>query len=56
MGRFKLGSTVVLLFGPDQVRWAEQLAALSPVRMGESIGQAVSAAPATAVLPDELPE
>ncbi|MFC3607727.1 archaetidylserine decarboxylase [Stutzerimonas tarimensis] len=45
MGRFKLGSTVILLFGPDQVRWAEDLRALSPVRMGESLGQARSAAP-----------
>ena len=25
MSRFKLGSTVILLFGPDRVRWAEQL-------------------------------
>ena len=42
MGRFKLGSTVILLFGPDQVRWTESLAALSPVRMGECLGQARS--------------
>lgn len=41
MGRFKLGSTVILLFGPQQARWAADLAALSPVRMGESIGHAV---------------
>ena len=40
MGRFKLGSTVILLFGPEQVRWAEQLGPLSPVCMGESLGQA----------------
>jgi len=40
MGRFKLGSTVILLFGPEQVRWAEQLGPLSPVCMGEALGQA----------------
>ncbi|TLX55262.1 phosphatidylserine decarboxylase [Stutzerimonas nosocomialis] len=39
MGRFKLGSTVILLFGPEQVRWAEGLAALTPVAMGEGLGQ-----------------
>jgi phosphatidylserine decarboxylase len=37
MGRFKLGSTVILLFGPDQVRWAEEVVALSPVRMGQAL-------------------
>ncbi len=40
MGRFKLGSTVILLFGPEQVCWAEQLGPLSPVCMGEALGQA----------------
>ena len=49
MGRFKLGSTVILLFGPDQVRWAEDLAALTPVRMGESLGQSKPVAPPVAV-------
>jgi len=39
MGRFMLGSTVILLFGPEQVRWAEQLKPLSPVCMGEGLGQ-----------------
>ncbi len=43
MGRFKLGSTVILLFGPDQVRWAESLQPLSLVRMGQSLGQAAEA-------------
>lgn len=50
MGRFKLGSTVILLFGPDQVRWAEELKALSPVCMGESLGQTRSTLP-----PDAIP-
>jgi len=47
MGRFKLGSTVILLFGPDRVRWAEQLGPLSPVCMGESLGQAAITAAAS---------
>jgi len=42
MGRFKLGSTVVLLFGPDQVQWAQNLAALSPVNMGEGLAAPVT--------------
>lgn len=37
MGRFKLGSTVVVLFGPQQIEWASQWAAGSPVRMGQAI-------------------
>ncbi len=52
MGRFKLGSTVILLFGPEQVRWAEQLKALSPVCMGESLGQVYAPLQAS-VTPDE---
>jgi phosphatidylserine decarboxylase len=38
LGRFKLGSTAVVLFGPDQVQWAEELAAGSPVQMGQGMG------------------
>ena len=37
MGRFKLGSTAIVLFGKDQVEWAETLAAEMPVRMGQSL-------------------
>jgi phosphatidylserine decarboxylase len=37
MGRFKLGSTAIVLFGPEQVKWAEQLTATSPVRMGQAL-------------------
>lgn len=40
MGRFKLGSTAIVLFGPDQVKWAEQLSALSKVQMGQALGAA----------------
>ena len=37
MGRFKLGSTAILLF-PDSVCWRDDLNAASPVLMGQSIG------------------
>ena len=38
MGRFKLGSTVVLLFGKNAVTWDDALTAGAAVRMGQSIG------------------
>ena len=38
LGRFKLGSTAIVLFGPDQVSWAQTLGANSSVQMGQSIG------------------
>lgn len=40
LGRFKLGSTAIVLFGPEQVQWAEQLAANCAVQMGERLGAA----------------
>ena len=40
LGRFKLGSTAIVLFGPEQVQWAEELAANSPVQMGQRLGAA----------------
>ena len=39
MGRFHLGSTVVLLFEPGRVTWREDLKAGDPLRMGEAIGR-----------------
>lgn len=39
MGRFNMGSTVILLYGHGQVEWAESLTAGSPVRVGETIGR-----------------
>lgn len=42
MGRFKLGSTVIVLFGPDAARWDEALKAGSSVRMGQSLGTAIN--------------
>lgn len=44
MGRFKLGSTVVLLFGEGKVDWQADLTALSPVRMGQTLATASSPA------------
>ena len=38
MGRFILGSTVVLLFEPGRVAWDETLKAGDAVRMGQAIG------------------
>jgi phosphatidylserine decarboxylase len=39
MGRFYLGSTVVLLFEPGRVAWRDGLKAGDPVRMGQAIGR-----------------
>jgi len=39
MGRFYLGSTVVLLFEPGRVAWREGLAPGAPLRMGEAIAR-----------------
>ncbi|WP_157953683.1 archaetidylserine decarboxylase [Oceanimonas marisflavi] len=41
MGRFKLGSTVVCLFGPGQVALSEQLVPGTPTRMGTEFGRLV---------------
>ena len=38
MGRFKLGSTVILLFPKGKVDWLPELQAGSPLRMGQAIG------------------
>ncbi len=40
MGRFNMGSTVVLLFGKNQMSWLEQLQSGLPLKMGEQIGTA----------------
>lgn len=39
MGRFKLGSTAIVLFGPGRARWDEHLGAGSLVRMGQKMGE-----------------
>ena len=38
MGRFYLGSTVVLLFEPGKIEWLPEIAPGAPVRMGQAIG------------------
>jgi phosphatidylserine decarboxylase len=42
MGRFHVGSTVVLLFEPGRVAWLDGLKAGDPVRMGQAIGRRLS--------------
>ncbi|MBA3979830.1 MAG: phosphatidylserine decarboxylase [Alcanivorax sp.] len=39
LGRFLLGSTVVMLFPQGRCQWAEGLGEDTPVRMGQSMGQ-----------------
>lgn len=48
MGRFNLGSTVVLLFPPGALTWDPTLAPGSPVRMGQRIGTLMPSAGGTA--------
>lgn len=38
MGRFKLGSTAIVLFGPNVMQWQDQFSAGSATRMGEKLG------------------
>tara|TARA_R110001592_G_scaffold66495_5_gene204238 strand:- start:24043 stop:24897 length:855 start_codon:yes stop_codon:yes gene_type:complete len=42
MGRFKLGSTAVILFGPGRTQWTESLKAGDAVRMGQRMGDLVT--------------
>lgn len=39
MGRFNMGSTVILLFAENRMHWSEVLQTGSPVRLGQVIGQ-----------------
>lgn len=38
LGRFRLGSTAIVLFGPDVMRWSPDYQAGTPTRMGKRIG------------------
>ena len=38
MGRFNMGSTIIVLFGENQVDWLESLSANTPVKLGQAIG------------------
>ncbi len=39
MGRFNMGSTVILLFPPGAVTWDTTLAPGVPLRMGQTLGE-----------------
>lgn len=39
MGRFNMGSTIVVLFGPDAVEWRDSLAPGAATRVGAAIGR-----------------
>ncbi len=41
LGRFYLGSTVILLFEPEKIRWLEDMSAGVPLKMGQAIAQRV---------------
>ncbi len=41
MGRFKLGSTAIVLFGKDAINWEESLQAETPTKMGMHFGRIV---------------
>ena len=38
MGRFNMGSTVILLFGKQRMRWDDAIRATMPVKMGQRLG------------------
>jgi phosphatidylserine decarboxylase len=44
MGRFNMGSTVIVLFAPGRVRWSRDLAPGTRVLMGEPVGEVLKAA------------
>lgn len=41
MGRFNMGSTVILLFKPGTVRWSEELQVDSPITLGQKLGEII---------------
>ena len=41
MGRFNMGSTVILLYGPDTITWVDGLQAGQPLKLGQNIAQPV---------------
>jgi phosphatidylserine decarboxylase len=41
MGRFNMGSTIIVLFGKDKVRWDEQFKAETAVKLGAKIGKII---------------
>jgi phosphatidylserine decarboxylase len=39
MGRFKMGSTVIVLFAQDSIRWSEKYTPGVKIKMGETLAQ-----------------
>lgn len=39
MGRFKLGSTAIILFAKDKMQWDEKFVVTTPTKMGEPMGK-----------------
>ena len=39
MGRFNMGSTVIVLFGPEQIEWLAEIEPGQTVRMGQALGR-----------------
>ncbi len=42
MGRFKFGSTAILLFEPNTIRWSQEITSGRSLQMGQAIGQQLS--------------
>ncbi len=39
MGRFNMGSTIIVLFAKDRINWSEDLASGKPVKLGQLLGK-----------------
>ncbi|MDD5273362.1 MAG: phosphatidylserine decarboxylase, partial [Methylovulum sp.] len=42
MGRFNMGSTIIMLFGKDKIQWDSGFAADKTVKLGEKIGRVLA--------------
>jgi phosphatidylserine decarboxylase len=42
MGRFNMGSTIIVLFGKDKAEWASNFTANKVVKLGEKIGNTLA--------------
>ncbi|MCW8959871.1 MAG: phosphatidylserine decarboxylase, partial [Gammaproteobacteria bacterium] len=40
MGRFNMGSTVIVIFGPEAVEWSDAIQPAAPVRLGQLLATA----------------
>jgi phosphatidylserine decarboxylase len=47
LGRFNMGSTVILLFAPGHIAWGRELQPQSTLRMGQAIGEILATSPTT---------